>query len=80
MISSRNYAIGERVEAMLIREGEEDRGETRVQSIYVLGKDRIRYGLLWVENRSSAGNMPQGLELMTVSLRSEQLRWLAGTT
>ena len=80
VISSRNYAIGDRVEAMLIHEGKEYRGKVCVQSIRTLSEDRIRYGLLCVENRAFAGNMPRGLELMTVSLQSEQLRRLAGTT
>ncbi len=80
VISSRNYAIGNSVEATLIHKDEEYRGKVFVQSIRVLGKDRIRYGLLCVEDRASVGNMPRGLELMTVSLQSEQLRRLAGTT
>lgn len=79
VISSRKYAIGNSVEAMLIHQDQEYKGKVCVQSIRVLGKDRIRYGLLCVENRTSAGNMPRGLELMTVSLQSEQLRRLAGT-
>ena len=79
VISSRKYAIGNSVEAMLTHEGEEYRGKVCVQSIRVLGKDRIRYGLLCVENRVSVGNMPRGLELMTVSLQIKQLRRLAGT-
>ena len=78
VISSRKYTIGNSVEAMLSHEGEEYRGKVFVQSIRVLGKDRIRYGLLCVENRAAVGNMLRGLELMTVSLQTKQLRRLAG--
>ena len=79
-ISSRNYAFGSLVEATLIYQGEEYNDKVCVQSIRVLGKDRIRYGLCCLEDRASAGNMPRGLQLMTVLLQSEQLRRLAETT
>ncbi len=46
VISGREHAVGNIAEAMLIYQGEEYRGKVRVQSIRVLGKDRIRYGLL----------------------------------
>lgn len=80
VISSRNYAIGSIVEATLIHQGEEYRGKVSVQSIRELSKGRIRYGLLCVEHRASTGNMLQGLQDMTVSLQSGQLRRLAATT
>lgn len=77
VISSRQYAIGNSVEAMLVHKDKQYRGKVCVQSIRVLGKDRIRYGLLCVENRTAAGNMLRGLELMTVALQTEQLRRLS---
>ncbi len=80
VISSRNYAIGSIVEATVTHQGEEYRGRVSVQSICALSKGRIRYGLLCVQNRESVGNMLRGLELMTTSLQSQQLRRLAGTT
>ncbi len=80
VISSRKYAIGTIVEAKLTHEGEEYCGRVSVQSIRDLGKGRIRYGLYCLEDKTFAGNMPRGLQLMTALLQSEQLRRLAATT
>ena len=80
VISSRSYAIGSIVEATLSYLGEECNGKVSVQSIRELSKGRIRYGLHCTENRASTGNMLRGMQVMTLSLQSEQLRRLAGTT
>ena len=78
--SCREHAFGNIVEATLFHQGEEYKGKVLVQSIRELGEGRIRYGLYCAENKAFAGNMPRGLQLMTVMLQSEQLRRLAGTT
>lgn len=80
VVSSRSYAIGNIVEAVLSYQGEDYVGNVSVQSIRELSKGRIRYGLHCVESKGAAGNMPQCLQVMTISLQSEQLRRLAGTT
>jgi len=79
VISSRQHAIGSIVEAALTYHGEEYTGKVSVQSARELSKGRIRYGMHCAESKTSAGNMPRGLQLMTLSLQSEQLRRLAGT-
>ena len=80
VISNREHAVGSVVEAALGYQGEEYKGKVSVQSILELSKGRIRYGLHCMESKGAAGNMPQGLQVMTLSLQSEQLRRLAGTT
>ncbi len=79
VISSRNHVIGNIIQATLNHQGKEYTGDVCVQCIRELSKGQIRYGLLCVENRASTGNMLQGLQDMTVSLQSEQLRRLAAT-
>ena len=78
--SAREHAFGNIVEATLFHQGEEYNGKVSVQSIRELSKGCIRYGLYCVENRASVGNIPRGLQIMTVLLESDQLRRLAGTT
>ncbi len=79
VISSRDHVIGSIVEATLSYLGEKYNGKVSVQSIRELSKGRIRCGLYCLEDRASAGNMLRGLQVMTFSLQSEQLRRLAGT-
>lgn len=80
VISGREHAVGNIVEATLSYLGEEYKGKVSVQSIRELSKGRIRYGLHCVENGGAVANMTRGLQQMTISLQSEQLRRLAGTT
>ena len=79
LVSNREHAIGNVVEAVFSYEGQEYQGKVAVQSIRELSKGRIRYGVHCVESKAAVGNMPRGLQKITLALQSEQLRRLAGT-
>ena len=80
VVSSLEHSIGNVLEAELSYQDQDYKGKVSIQSIRELSKGRIRYGVHCVESKAAAGNMPRGLQQMTLALQSEQLRRLAGAT
>ena len=77
LLTTVHHDIGSTLTASVCHDGKTYSGTVCVQSIRVMDKDQIRYGLHCVDGRGSSENLEAGLRKLTVTVQRQQLRRLA---
>ncbi len=79
VLTTAQYDIGSTISASVCQEGETHSGTVCVQSIRLMDKGQIRYGLHCVDSNGSGGTLEIGLRQMTATVQRQQLRRLSNT-
>lgn len=78
LASEQRIRVGEFVPVAIGYEGDRFEGQACVQSVAAINGGGYRYGLLVINGRDSAGNLPAGLRKISMDVQRQQLRRLAG--
>ena len=74
VLSTSRFDIGSMVNASISDEGKSYSGRVCVQSIRLMDKDQIRYGLYCVDGKGSNDDLATGLPEMAIAIQRDQLR------